>query len=64
MHYYPVFLDLRGRASLVVGGGRVAERKVFGLLRAGARVHVISPNLTPRMVMLSAKKRIAITPRA
>lgn len=64
MHYYPLFIDLRGRACLVVGGGRVAERKVFGLLRAGARVHVISPNLTPRLVMLAAKKRIAITPPA
>jgi precorrin-2 dehydrogenase/sirohydrochlorin ferrochelatase len=64
MHYYSVFLDLRGKRCLVVGGGRVAERKVFGLLRAGAQVRVVSPNLTPRLVVLAAKKRIALTPRA
>ena len=32
--YYPVFLDVRGRFTVVVGGGSVAERKVDGLLKA------------------------------
>lgn len=45
MAYYPVFLDLTGRACLVVGGGRIGLEKVRGLLRADARVTVISPNL-------------------
>lgn len=53
--YYPVFLDLRGRDCLVIGGGRVAERKALALLRAGARVKVISPSLTPRLGKESAK---------
>ncbi len=43
MDYYPIFLDLRGRACLVVGGGEIATRKVEGLLRVGANVTVISP---------------------
>jgi siroheme synthase-like protein len=41
--YYPVFLDLQGKEVLVVGAGKVALRKVRGLLEAGARVKVVSP---------------------
>jgi len=43
MSYYPVFLDLRGREVLVAGAGKVALRKVKGLLEAGAKVTVVSP---------------------
>jgi precorrin-2 dehydrogenase / sirohydrochlorin ferrochelatase len=46
---YPVNLDLRGRPVLVVGGGRVALRKVDGLLTAGARVTVVAPSVRPEM---------------
>jgi precorrin-2 dehydrogenase/sirohydrochlorin ferrochelatase len=64
MRYYPIFLDLRGRRCVVVGGGRVGERKVQALLRAGASVHVISPTVTPRLALLAARKKIHLTPRA
>jgi len=47
--YYPVFLDLRGKPCVVVGGGKVAERKALALLRVGARLKVISPSLTLRL---------------
>jgi len=63
MRYYPIFMDLRGRPCVVVGGGRVAERKVKALLRAGASVHVISPEVTPRLALLAAKKKIGLTRR-
>ena len=45
MTYYPIFLDVRRRPCLVVGGGTVAQGKVTGLLNAGADVTVISPGL-------------------
>ncbi|MEM7351060.1 MAG: bifunctional precorrin-2 dehydrogenase/sirohydrochlorin ferrochelatase [Acidobacteriota bacterium] len=41
--FYPVYLDLRGRLCVVIGGGAVAEEKVEGLLAAGARVRLIAP---------------------
>ncbi len=50
--YYPVFLDLRDRRCVVVGGGAVAEEKVEGLLTAGAIVQVIAPRLTPGLERL------------
>ena len=42
---YPAFLILEGKLCAVVGGGRIATRKVHSLLAAGARVVVISPAL-------------------
>ncbi len=44
--YYPAFVDLTGKRCVVVGGGKVAERKILSLLRSGASVTVISPDLT------------------
>ncbi|MDA8096586.1 MAG: bifunctional precorrin-2 dehydrogenase/sirohydrochlorin ferrochelatase [Desulforudis sp.] len=43
---YPVALKLDGQLGVVVGGGTVALRKVCSLLEAGARVRLISPDLT------------------
>jgi precorrin-2 dehydrogenase/sirohydrochlorin ferrochelatase len=56
--YYPVFLDLRGKDCLVVGGGKVAERKVLSLLRAGADVRVVSPKLTARLEKEKSSGRV------
>jgi len=46
MGYYPVFLEMKDRRCVVIGGGAVAERKVEGLVTAGANVTVISPEIT------------------
>ncbi len=46
---YPVNLVLDGRRCLVVGGGRVALRKVEGLLACGARVTVVAPRVDPAL---------------
>lgn len=63
MRYYPIFLDVRGRRTVVVGGGKVAERKVRKLLRSGAVVRVISPELTPGLDRLARKHKIQFTRR-
>ena len=46
---FQVGLDVRGRICLVIGGDGVAQDKVERLLDAGARVVVISPEVTPRL---------------
>jgi precorrin-2 dehydrogenase/sirohydrochlorin ferrochelatase len=46
---YPVSLVLDGRPVLVVGGGRVAARKVEGLRACGADVHVLAPDVAPEI---------------
>ncbi len=46
MKYYPINLNIKGRRCVVIGGGRVAERKVRNLLRYGGRVRMVSPDLT------------------
>ncbi len=45
MDFFPIFLNLKGKKCLVVGGGEVAVRKVSILLQSGAKVAVVSPEL-------------------
>ena len=61
--YYAAFLDLRDRRCLVVGGGSIAERKVTGLLEAGARVLVVSPSLSAGLDTLVRAGTIQHRPR-
>jgi len=63
MAYYPIFVELQDRRCLVVGGGREAQRKVEGVLAAGGRVTVISPDLTEDLHRLLAEGRIEWTQR-
>lgn len=44
--YYPVYLDVRDRRCVIVGGGQIAEGKVAALLESGARICLISPEVT------------------
>ncbi len=45
MDYLPVFLRIKGKSCLVVGGGEVATRKAGVLLEAGASVRVVAPQI-------------------
>lgn len=46
MAFFPICLDIADRHCVVIGGGKVAERKVAGLLECGATVSVVSPELS------------------
>ena len=62
--FYPVYLNLKGKRVLVVGGGEVAERKVDSLLETGTSISVVSPEVTPRLSTLSIENRIVLHKRA
>jgi siroheme synthase-like protein len=61
--FYPIFLDLQGRKCVVVGGGRVAERKTAGLLEAGALVTIVSPSFTAGIRRLDDADDVSLVSR-
>lgn len=61
--YYPMMMKLWGRPCVVIGGGKVAERKVASLLEAGGEVTLISSVLTPRLSSLVKAELIRQIPR-
>lgn len=56
---YPVGLRLSRRRVLVVGGGQVAQRRLPGLIRAGADVLVVAPDVTPAVEGLASAGEVA-----
>jgi precorrin-2 dehydrogenase / sirohydrochlorin ferrochelatase len=56
--YYPVFLDITDKRCLVIGGGKVAERKVTMLLQFYAHVVVVSPVMTRALLKLGKESKI------
>ena len=63
MSYYPVFLDLRDRSCLIVGGGEVALGKIRNLLGAGARVKVVAPYVNEGLQALSEQGTVDVVAR-
>jgi len=65
MSGYPILLEGSGIDALIVGGGRVAERKAAGLLECGATVRVVAPDTSPGLKELALRHaRLSIVDRA
>ena len=64
MRYFPICLNIVGRRCIVIGGGRVAARKVESLLEHGGRVTVISPELVDELAELARQDRIETAMRS
>jgi len=58
-HLYPIYLNLAGKKCLVIGGGKVAERKVATLLEYGADITVVSPEASESIQMWSEQGLIS-----
>lgn len=62
MSQFPIFIQMQGRRCLVVGGGEIAARKVSLLVKAAARVVVVSPRLCRSLAELHDQGVIAWEP--
>ena len=56
--FYPILVDLQGKRALVVGGGKVAQRKIETLLEHGASVQVVARELTATLEELRNHEEI------
>lgn len=61
--FYPVFMDLRDRPVLVVGGGTVATRKVESLIEAEATITLVAPDVTETLQRFGQSGSIRIHQR-
>src|SRR5262245_46585768 len=59
MRYFPLFIDLKGRKVLIVGGGEEALRKVRLLLKTEVRIELIAPELHPELTDLAIGGNLA-----
>ncbi len=48
-HLFPIFINLRGKKCLIIGGGEVAERKIEDLLQYEAAITIVSPQVTDKI---------------
>lgn len=62
MERLPAFLDVKGKRCVVVGGGEVALRKATLLVRAGARLHVVAPDLCAPLKTLCEQSGSLVCP--
>ncbi len=60
MEYFPLFLDIKNKSCLVVGGGDVAFRKASALLRAGALVTLVAKKINDDVKELSQNTNLNI----
>jgi precorrin-2 dehydrogenase/sirohydrochlorin ferrochelatase len=61
--YYPVYLDLNGRLAVIVGAGKVAQRKARTLAGYGADVVVVAPEVSQELLELESEGLVSIEQR-
>lgn len=61
--YFPLFVDLENKPVVVVGGGKIATRRVKTLLKFTRQIHVIAPECTPELAELGELGQIRLSRR-
>jgi uroporphyrin-III C-methyltransferase / precorrin-2 dehydrogenase / sirohydrochlorin ferrochelatase len=61
MDYFPLFMDIKNKPCLVVGGGEIALRKASALLRAHASVMIVANKVSDDVMALAANKNFTIS---
>ncbi len=60
MSKYPIFLNLNGRKTVVIGAGSVGARKAQVLTETGARVVVVAPHFDPSFSVISNHPNVEV----
>ncbi len=60
MKFYPVFMNIENKLAVVIGGGEVAHRKIMDLLKSGANIRIISPEIHEDIIKLKQENYHAI----
>lgn len=63
MPYFPLFVSIKNKNILVVGGGRVASRKVEKFLGFEPKIFVVAPKILPKLTKLASQKKICLAKR-
>ncbi|MDQ0219113.1 NAD(P)-binding protein [Peribacillus cavernae] len=58
---FPIMLNVAGKLCVVIGGGKIAYRKVVPLLEAGACIHIISPEICEEMNKLWTEQKLKVS---
>lgn len=61
--YFPAFFNLDGQRVLVVGSGEVAKRKLALLMRTGARITLVAPQILPELEAGAARGELRLLMR-
>ena len=56
--FFPIFLQLKNKRCIIVGGGEVAGRKAMSLLEHEADVEIVSEAVCPRLAQLAAEGKV------
>lgn len=60
--HFPIFINLQGRKLVVIGGGKIAARRIKTLLRFGGEITVVAPQLCEEITKLNSKVTVVQEP--